>query len=280
MRRSAHTSAVNYEEIAPAAELRDLVRCYWCLSDDGNADASPPDAADPALPDGSPELIFNLGDPFAAHRDHGPPIQQPLIMLVGQITGPFLVGPTGRVDLIAVRFEAHGAALLHDDMAEMTGRWAGAYAIAQLDAESVHAALAAAPSRNERVALLDYALRQLRATHVPDPRVVQAVRAIRESNGMVPLDELARAIGVTPHCLQRLFSVQVGISPKLLARITRFQRVFSAWRAEPGSLARVAAECGYSDPSHLVRDVRDFAGAAPAAFLAEQPEFTGFFVAR
>jgi len=55
--------------------------------------------------------------------------------------------------------------------------------------------------------------------------------------------------------------------------------VFTAWRTDARSLARVAAECGYFDQSHLVRDFRDFSGAPPAGFLAALPEFTGFFVA-
>jgi transcriptional regulator GlxA family with amidase domain len=94
----------------------------------------------------------------------------------------------------------------------------------------------------------------------------------------IALDEFAKAMCVSPRTLQRRFTVHVGISPKLLARIRRFQRVLSAWREDPGSLARVAVECGYFDQSHLIRDFRDFAGAAPAAFLANQPEFTQLFL--
>ena len=59
---------------------------------------------------------------------------------------------------------------------------------------------------------------------------------------------------------------------KLLARICRFQRVFLAWREDRRALSRVAAECGYFDHPHLIRDFRDFAGSAPAAFLANQRE--------
>lgn len=66
---------------------------------------------------------------------------------------------------------------------------------------------------------------------------------------------------------------------KLPARIRRFQRVFLAWRVDRRTLSRVAAECGYFDHPHLIRDFRDFAGSAPAAFLANQPEFTQFFLA-
>lgn len=89
---------------------------------------------------------------------------------------------------------------------------------------------------------------------------------------------LAESLRTSPRTLQRLFARDVGISPKRLARIVRFQRVFAAWREDPDSLARVAAECGYFDHAHLVRDFRELAGLPPATFLENQPAFTRFFV--
>lgn len=68
--------------------------------------------------------------------------------------------------------------------------------------------------------------------------------------------DLAKRLGTTPRTLQRRFATDVGITPKLLARIVRFQRVFSEWRADPTSLSRVAAECGYYDHAQLVRAPR------------------------
>ncbi len=77
----------------------------------------------PALPDGSPELIFNLADPFQAFAVEGVGQVQPPIMLVGQISAPFVVGPTGRVDLVAVRLQSYGAALLHPPVSLLTDGW-------------------------------------------------------------------------------------------------------------------------------------------------------------
>jgi transcriptional regulator GlxA family with amidase domain len=109
--------------------------------------------------------------------------------------------------------------------------------------------------------------------------VVAAVRGIRMTHGILLLDELAASRGLTMRTLQRRFAIDVGISPKQLARMIRFQRVFAVWRDDRPSLARVAAECGYFDESHLARDFRDLAGLSPAAFLRSIPEFTRNFTA-
>lgn len=268
---------MDYLELLPAPPVRRFVRCYWFLT--GAATPGGP-TADPALPDGSPELIINLADPFRAVPRGRPPELQPVTMLVGQITGPFAVEPTGRIDLVGVRLEPFGAVGLFDPMTALTDRWADGNDIPSARLTDARAALQQAGTAEARAALLDHHLgRVLAEGRQPDPRVEAAVGAIRATHGATPLDRLAQELGTTPRNLQRLFRHDVGITPKLLARITRFQRVLGAWRTDPTTLARVAAECGYFDQSHLIRDFRDFAGAAPAGFLASLPEFTGFFTA-
>jgi len=284
---TAEVVGVLYEEIAPPADLAPIIRCFWRLSREAGAEDDSGDpgdsgesaAAEPALPDGSPELIFALADPFEHVDAAGVATTQPRAFLVGQITGPMTVRPTGRIDLLAVRFESHGASILHPMLRDLTDRWVP---VAQLADPALHAlpeVLADTPSAGARVQLTAELLRRVAASSPrPDPRVAAAVRAIRESHGLVALDALAASLGVATRTLQRLFASQVGITPKHLARIVRFQRVFAAWREDPGSLARVAAECGYFDQPHLIRDFRDLAGMPPATLLASLPAFTGFFL--
>src|SRR5690349_4158956 len=52
---------MRYAEFRPSEALAPLVRCFWTLGAEGTDSAGAPE---PALPDGSTELIFNLADPF------------------------------------------------------------------------------------------------------------------------------------------------------------------------------------------------------------------------
>ncbi len=242
-----------------------------------DATVGPP--PEPALPDGSPELILNAADPFVATAPDGTRSVQPKAILVGQITRPFVVGPSGRVDLFAVRFHADGAASLSDDLAPLTDRLIEVDTLPVPGLSTLRDVIEHTPDALSRCGAVDAFLSRVVADRpAPDRSVRSAVRAIEDSHGTLALEELASTLGCSIRHLQRQFSRRVGISPKLLARIRRFQRVFAAWREDPRSLSRVAAECGYFDQPHLIRDFRDFAGQAPAAFLANQPEFTQFFL--
>jgi AraC-like DNA-binding protein len=266
---------MHYSERPPALALRDVVRCYWFLS------AEPPEQpsrAEPAFPDGSPELIFSLADPFIACPEGGDERRQPDVFLVGQITKPFAVRPSGRADLVGVRLEAHAATWMGLNLPELVDREVDVAAACNAALSSLRVLLINAPDEDARVRHLDAALSTLiLGAAQADWRVAAAVASVRRQRGLTDLAALAAEIGTTPRSLQRLFNRDVGISPKLLARIVRFQQVFAAWREDPASLSRVAQDCGYFDHAHLVRDFRELAGVPPAALLPNMPTFTRLF---
>ena len=62
----------------------------------------------------------------------------------------------------------------------------------------------------------------------------------------------------------------VGLTPKRFARVCRFQRALGELARSPGSLAEVAATCGYFDQSHFIHEFRAFAGATPSDYRARR----------
>jgi AraC-like DNA-binding protein len=86
-------------------------------------------------------------------------------------------------------------------------------------------------------------------------------------------DAACRA-ALSPRQLRRLFDDHVGLPPKTLQTILRFQR-FRTWLAIPrqlrSPLGQAAAECGYFDHAHMCRDCVRLAGATPSTLLAAAP---------
>jgi AraC-like DNA-binding protein len=253
----------------PTGPLSGLVDRVWYVEDAaGQAQA--------ICPDGRTEMVLHLGDPMRqlGTRDGA----QPRHLLVGQMDRPMTIAPTGRVAMIGATFEA-GA--LHRILAAPQDGLAGSV----IDLEAVWGQwtretadqVATAPSPTVALARFAVAIGRL----LPDASVAcdasairAAVAAFRRTGGRASVSRLARALGISRRQFERRFREQVGLSPRLFARIVRFQRAFAALGEETG--ASIAARCGFSDQAHLVREVRRFSGQTPT-LLAEADGLTAFF---
>jgi AraC-like DNA-binding protein len=113
---------------------------------------------------------------------------------------------------------------------------------------------------------------------VPDRVTEFAVRRIVESKGNVPLRSLQQDLRLSERGLQRRFLQQVGISPKMFARVCRFQASLTQLRASDFlNLSDIAFDNGYSDQSHFIRTFREFAGFSPLQFQKNKSMLTPNF---
>ena len=133
------------------------------------------------------------------------------------------------------------------------------------DATRTQEQLRAAASWDDRFAIAEAALAgRHEAGPAVDPEVAFAWRQMVTSLGQVRIDRLAAEIGWSRKRLWSRFRSQIGLTPKRAAQLVRFDH--TAHRLASGqSAARVAAEVGYVDQSHLHRDVSAFAGMTPTA---------------
>ena len=125
-----------------------------------------------------------------------------------------------------------------------------------------------------RFTVVDRALCRLALSHRADvhPDVARAFRRLVAAGGDVQISTLADEVGWSPRHLTNRFAAEVGLRPKEAARVVRFDRVRR--KIVPGvRLAEVAAEAGYFDQSHLVRDFQAFAGCSPTQWLADEIGF-------
>ncbi|MET8355634.1 AraC family transcriptional regulator [Micromonospora sp. NPDC005171] len=103
----------------------------------------------------------------------------------------------------------------------------------------------------------------------PDPTAEEAVRlaeAIRTDRTVLRVDDFAARHDVPVRRLQRLFLEYVGVGPKWVIRRYRLQEAVEQAAGGPLSWADLAADLGYSDQAHLVRDFTAVAGVSPAAY--------------
>jgi AraC-like DNA-binding protein len=99
--------------------------------------------------------------------------------------------------------------------------------------------------------------------------VTHACARLQAEGGNVEMRALARELGYSEKQVVRLFRDQVGLTPKVFAKLVRFDRLVKRLReGRGGSWSELAVQLGYYDQAHLVRDVRRFAGATPTATRA------------
>lgn len=264
---------MRYEEVSPPAELRGLVHRLWLLR--GRAPAGGPFQR--AMPDGRAELIFNFADPFEC-LDGRSVRTQPRSLLVGPSRRAMAIRPTGRVDLVGVRFRPEALAgwlrVRGKELADAS------FTLGELPAPvdaTLHEQLAEAGSGPDRLSILGTHL--AKTSRPPSDWRLSAAVDLILGDGRARPEGVAGVVGMSRRQLGRLFQERIGIAPKSLGRLGRFQRALRGLDGNPRStLARVAALAGYFDQAHMGRDFRLFADTTPAGYRREVRELTRHFL--
>jgi AraC-like DNA-binding protein len=128
--------------------------------------------------------------------------------------------------------------------------------------------LQSARTWEQRCAVLDrLLLSRARDPLRPHPLVLEALWHLQRTSGAISIDALADVLGYSRRHLTAVFHEQMGLPPKTMARLIRFQRVCERLRVAPASWADIAAESGYCDQAHLNRDFRELAETTPRRFI-------------
>lgn len=269
---------MRYREYAARPLLAPIVQCVWTL--EGHAG----ECADvqPVLPDGRPEIILHLGDPFDRIEPSGAHRPQPAVIFAGQLVGPLTLRPTGSVGVVGIRLQPHGAAaFLEQPQDDLIGCTIGVDDLSPRLARALEEIRVRASSVRVAADLVQGCLETCVDYARVDRRVGIAVGYIGAARGRVTVDDIARRVGLTARHLERRFTQTVGVSPKRLARIARFQRALHVLETldSPQRGTETAAMCGYADQAHFIRDFREMAGCSPGAHLMRQAELNRFFSA-
>ena len=180
------------------------------------------------LPDGRMELIVH---------DAARPKEQAERFVTGQLIGPLHLYPTGPMATRGIRLRpSAGGAFLGIPANELTGR------IESLPIQS--------PAK------------------LPDAAIDRVVSLIEQSGGAARMDQLTRAVNLSPRHFDRRFLAAVGLPPKAFARIIRFRAVLDAYQREDfPRWADLALQCGFYDQAHMANEFRQFAGMPPTEFF-------------
>jgi AraC-like DNA-binding protein len=232
------------------------------------------------VPDGCPELIVHLGDPFA-RRIEERWVVQPRAFLAGTLSRPWLLRAGRRVDTVGIRFRAgETTGVLPVSMADasdrelplagVVGRAAAGALVRSLREARTEAGRFAAAEEWLAVRLAEAPARRSRAA--------PAVALIRKGGGRDRIDDVARDLGWSRRRMERAFARDLGVRPKVYARIVRLNGVLATLDDDERPRAvDLALDAGFFDQAHLLRDFRILAGRTPRSRRESDGEMARHF---
>jgi AraC-like DNA-binding protein len=106
-----------------------------------------------------------------------------------------------------------------------------------------------------------------------------AVQEIMRHRGNISVDQLLQRTGVSAKYLDTLFKKQVGLTPKAVSNIIRFNH-FVAWQNQHPEESYTAGgyETGFYDQSHLIRSFQQYTQQSPGAYFSTDAWINKVFV--
>lgn len=96
------------------------------------------------------------------------------------------------------------------------------------------------------------------------PRIAEAVRLLRKTDGLISVRSLAETTSLHARQLHRHFQQHLGVSPKFYARRLRLARAAILSDLSPNpEWADIAVRCGFHDQSHLINEYQQLINLTP-----------------
>ena len=237
---------IPYREIRPQDALARWVECLWCI------EPAVAVSGYPVRPDGCVDLFYS--------RETG-------VQAIGTMTTERRFDLTPGSRTMGIRFRPGMAGrLLGVAAGELTDLTVPFADLSGMRARELNSRLSESRFAEEQLRLLAAAL--LSPPAAPD-RVQRAIEAITASHGTADLAWIARQASLSPRQFRRRCLEESGLTPKHLCRVLRFRHAWSmAERSAGRDWSGIAAEAGYFDQAHLIRDFRELAGGPPMSVFS------------
>jgi AraC-like DNA-binding protein len=238
------------ERFPPAPDLAALVERHWLVTWE--------------LPPGREASVTLLPQPCVnVVLDGG------RLAVAGVGRGRFTYAYRGAGRVLGVKFRP-GAFLpfLGSPVGTITDRTFPAERLWGADASALAGELSALPRVEPMIAAVETFLRARWPPEDPQVELVgRIVGALLHDREIARVEDVSRRFGIRPRTLQRLFARYVGVSPKWVLRRYRLHEAAAALaREQERPWAEVAAELGYFDQSHFIRDFTAAIGLTPVAY--------------
>jgi AraC-like DNA-binding protein len=257
---------VNIRFYRPREELREVVARIYAHA---SGPIAPGDRRWLIAPDGDVKLIFPLAGAIRCRIGTTAQLHRESRLIVsGMRTLPGELSFPNGVDAIGVIIRPEAAyRLLGSPHHRLTNATFDGEDIFDGRARQLQSELMSLAREPDRVAHLQARLCQwLRAREERDLAFEAAVARIRQSEGRIRIEAVAHHVGWSRRHLERRFLDRIGVGPKELANVLRFNAVYKRMRRTAEGHYAALIQDHYFDQSHFLKAFRHYTGVTPRAY--------------
>jgi AraC-like DNA-binding protein len=259
---------LKYREFIPSKKLSDYIQLIWILESETPEEKFEREII---LPDGIVELVLHYREPFFTYDSEGHKFLQPQGFAISQIQNFIEIESNGAIGFISIRFYPWGA---YHFFSEPIGNFLdGTISIEKLweqDHQIILELLKDSSAKKKVKTVNDFLLSKL-FTNDKLRRIDDALKLIRDTKGLLTVDELSDRMNMSYKQPERNFLATVGTTPKIFSRNTRFLHLCHHLKEyETRSLSELTYEMGYYDQSHFIKEFRQFSGFTPKKYFEQK----------
>jgi AraC-like DNA-binding protein len=247
----------------PAALLRHLVRYYVHVEDRFTAQPR----VQPVPARTAVAIEFTLAEPFEVRCGGSPPtVAHPVAVIGAQTYRRVHLSMQGGVETFVIVFQPGGLARLFSIPSDLlTDQDFDGHAVLGRSVAELRSRLGESASFEERVQVADAYLLQRPAAHSRPDSIGVLARGLLSQGGRFRVSRMADAAGLSVRQFERRFIAQMGIPPRLYARIARFEAALKIKMQSPClRWTDIAHQLEYYDHMHMVHDFQQLSGSTPS----------------
>lgn len=250
---------MNYQIIKPPDCVRSYVRYFWTFKT--QTKESDKNLVFKTFVDDSSGMMFRMDEPNYIAQFAENTI--PAYSIYGQTTRPTITQTTPVFQLFGVLFEPHTiselfgikAAVLTDTIVDAT---------LFIQKDLINKVTQSNDIQTQINIVSKFIQYQKKQIHPYGSTIHAAIERIKMQNGNITVFELTKYLNISERTLERVFGEIIGISPRHLIKVIRFQKALWLMKTiSHSSLTEIAHQTGYADQSHFVHHTKQLSGFTP-----------------
>ena len=240
---------------------------------------------DKYLPDGTINIVFELAGVPKYIFDNATKrkIQKCSDVWFSGVLKDYITISASSEEMVVVVFKpGAGYPLTHQSAANFTDKVIPASEIFGEPILNLHHHLGAVTTPEDKFMVIEnWLVGQFKQDDFYTKIIRYAINEIENAPSSIDISKLADKSGYSHKQFIQLFKKYVGITPKQFHRITRFNEILSAVESqEKIEWTFIAADCGYFDQAHFIKDFQSFSGLNPSQYLTDIGNYPNFFPVR